>query len=201
MISFPDVLRVIIISVGIGGGDCSFPYWYLLLDMWSPVAYLWASLKTLVCSGSDKVWLNKTMMSFHVKSKAKVICWKISMNLPDIHLYSFPGLVWSILVLRGRRVYGPGLVRILLQFQLRDILELAFVEEVLPDMGARSDTRKKHQATWELWEVSLHGGRCSFSWLSVPDTICLVGSLLGHTTIPYLRQSSFISLSLKKMWI
>ena len=33
----------------------------------------------------------------------------------------------------------------------------------------------------------------SFSWLSVPNTICLVGALLGHTTIPYLRQSSFIS--------
>ena len=32
-----------------------------------------------------------------------------------------------------------------------------------------------------------------FSWLSVPKTICLVGSLLGHTTIPYLRHSSFIS--------
>ena len=40
----------------------------------------------------------------------------------------------------------------------------------------------------------------SFSWLPVPNTICLVGSLLGHTTIPYLRQSSFISLSQKKIW-
>ena len=40
----------------------------------------------------------------------------------------------------------------------------------------------------------------SFSWLSVPKTICLVDSLLGHTTIPYLRQSSFISLSWKKIW-
>ena len=29
-----------------------------------------------------------------------------------------------------------------------------------------------------------------FLWLPVPDTICLVGSLLGGTTIPYLRQSS-----------
>ena len=28
----------------------------------------------------------------------------------------------------------------------------------------------------------------SFSWLSVPNTICLVRSLLGHTTIPYLTQ-------------
>ena len=37
----------------------------------------------------------------------------------------------------------------------------------------------------------------SFSWLPVPNTICLVGSLLGHTTIPYLRQSSFISLRRK----
>ena len=28
----------------------------------------------------------------------------------------------------------------------------------------------------------------SFSWLPVPSTISLVGSLLGHTTIPYLTQ-------------
>ena len=42
------------------------------------------------------------------------------------HLYSFPGLVWSALVLRGRKAYGPALVRILLQFQLRDIFKLAF---------------------------------------------------------------------------
>ena len=44
------------------------------------------------------------------------------------------------------------------------------------------------------------GGGGSFSWLSGPNTLCLVGSLLGHTTIPYLRQSSFISLSPKKIW-
>ena len=59
------------------------------------------------------------------------------------------------------------MVQILLQFQLRDILKLAFVEGVLPDMGAHLDTRKEHQATWELWEapislgtweVSLYGG-------------------------------------------
>ena len=43
----------------------------------------------------------------------------------------------------------------------------------------------------------LQGGY--FSWLPVPNTICLVGALLGHTTIPYLRQSSFISLSQKKI--
>ena len=48
------------------------------------------------------------------------------------------------------------LVRILLQFQLRDILELAFVEEVLPDIGAHLGMRKEHQATRKLWEVSLH---------------------------------------------
>ena len=63
-----------------------------------------------------------------------------------------------MLVLRGRRAYGPGLVRILLQFQLRDILELAFVEGVLLDTGACLDTRKKHQATRELWEVGGGGG-------------------------------------------
>ena len=72
------------------------------------------------------------------------------------HLYSFSGLVLSVLVLSGRRTYGPRLVQILLQFQLRDILELAFVKGVLPDMGACLDTRKEPQATRGLWEVSLH---------------------------------------------
>ena len=81
------------------------------------------------------------------------------------HLYSFPGLVRSVLVLRGKRVYGPRLVRILLQFQLRDILELASVEWVLPDMGAHLDTRKENQATGEPSEVSLHRG--------VPSLGCL----------------------------
>ena len=42
--------------------------------------------------------------------------------------------------------------------------------------------------------------RGSSSWLPVPNTICLVSSLLGRTTIPYLRHSSFISLSQKKIW-
>ena len=51
------------------------------------------------------------------------------------HLHSFPGLVWSVLLVRGRRAYGLQLVRILLQFQLRDILKLAFVEGVLLGMG------------------------------------------------------------------
>ena len=57
------------------------------------------------------------------------------------------------------------LVQILLQFQLRDILELAFVEEVLLDTGAHLDTRKEHQATQEPWEVSLHRG--------LPSLCCL----------------------------
>ena len=87
------------------------------------------------------------------------------------------------------------MVQILLQLHLRDILELASVEWVLPDMGARLDTRKENQATQEPSEVNLHRGG-SFSWLSVPNTILLVGSLLGHT-IPYLRQSSFVSLRKK----
>ena len=29
----------------------------------------------------------------------------------------------------------------------------------------------------------------SFSWLSVPSTICLVGPLLGRTTIQFLREN------------
>ena len=36
-----------------------------------------------------------------------------------------------------------------------------------------------------------------FLFLYVPNTIYLIGSLLGHTTILYLRQSSFISLRRK----
>ena len=81
------------------------------------------------------------------------------------HLYSFPGLVGSVLVLRGRRAYGPGLVRILLQFQLRDILKLAFVEGVLLDMGAYLDTRKKHQTVQELWEAPVFWGAWEVSLL------------------------------------
>ena len=71
------------------------------------------------------------------------------------HLYSFSGLVLSVLVLSGRRTYGPRLVQILLQFQLRDILVLVFVDGVLP--GAHLDTRREHQAPREPWKVSLHG--------------------------------------------
>ena len=117
------------------------------------------------------------------------------------HLYSFPGLVCSVLVLKGRRAYGPEVVQILLQFQLRDILELAFVEGVLWDMEASLDTRKKHQTTRELWEAPVFWGAWevahlggSFSWLPVPNTICLVGSLLRSTTIPYLKHRSLILL-------
>ena len=113
------------------------------------------------------------------------------------HLDSFTGLVLSVLVLSGRRTYGPRLVQILPQFQLRDILELAFVEAVLPDMGAQLETRKEHQATREPWEVSLHGRLPPLGCL-MPNTICL--SVLGDTTIPYLRQSSFITLRWKKIW-
>ena len=40
----------------------------------------------------------------------------------------------------------------------------------------------------------------SLSWLFVLNSICLVGLVLGHTTTPYLRQNSFISLSWKKIW-
>ena len=57
------------------------------------------------------------------------------------------------------------LVCTFLQFQLKDILKLAFVEGVLPDMGALLDTRKEYQATREPWEVSLHGGLPSLGCL------------------------------------
>ena len=70
-----------------------------------------------------------------------------------------------ILVLTGRRGYGPRLVRILLHFQLRDILELAFVDGVFPDMGVYLDTRKAHQATREPWEVEPSWGLLSLGCL------------------------------------
>ena len=62
---------------------------------------------------------------------------------------------------------APGLVLILLQFQLRNILKLAFVEGVLPDMGAHLDTRKEQQATREPREMGLHRG------LPSPGCLCL----------------------------
>ena len=79
--------------------------------------------------------------------------------------------VWVICIasqvlfdLSWRTAYGSGLVQIL-QFQLGDILKLASVEGVLPDMGAHLDMRKEHQATWEPWEVSFHRGLPSLSYL------------------------------------
>ena len=53
--------------------------------------------------------------------------------------------------LREKRAYEPG--------------QLAFVEGLLPDMGARSDRRKAHQATLEPWEVSPHRGLLSLGCL------------------------------------
>ena len=50
-------------------------------------------------------------------------------------------------------------------FQLTNILELAFVEGVLMDMGTHLDTRKENQATQQLWEVSLHWGVLSLGCL------------------------------------
>ena len=108
------------------------PTGYLLLDMWSPIAYLWASFKTLACSGSDKVGLNRTIMSFHINSKVKVMCWNIDIFACFICIAS--QILFDLsLLLRGIRAYGRGLDQILLQFQLRDILELAFVEGMGPD--------------------------------------------------------------------
>ena len=72
--------------------------------------------------------------------------------------------------------YGPGLVRILLQLQLRDILELAFVEGVFLDIGTRiySDTRKEHQATQELWKAPVSLGVWEVSlYRGVPSLGCL----------------------------
>ena len=76
------------------------PTGYLLLDMWSPEAYFWASFKTLTYWESDKDWLNITMVSFHINKKPKE---SIEMYLYICleHLYSFQGVAWSILVLRG----------------------------------------------------------------------------------------------------
>ena len=75
-------------------------------------------------------------------------------------IYILAWVIWIasqvLFDLSWRRAYGPGLVQIL-QFQLGDILILASVEGVLPDMGVCLDTRKEHQAAQEPWEVSLHG--------------------------------------------
>ena len=49
--------------------------------------------------------------------------------------------------------------------KVSSILELSFVEGVLPDMGARLDTRKEHQAPREPWQVTLHGGVLSLGCL------------------------------------
>ena len=122
------------------------------------------------------------------------------------HLFSFPGLVWSVLVLRGR-VYGPGLVWILLQFRLRDIRAGFCGGSALGHGGTFGYKERTPGNSGAVEGSSLFGGMRGeplqgvyFSWLPVTNTICLVGSLLGHTTIPYLRESSFISLSWKKIW-
>ena len=79
---------------------------------------------------------------------------------------------------------------------------------MLWDMGAHLDTRKEHQATWELWEapvslgaweVTLHGGG-SFSWLPVPSTISLERLTFRAYNNPILNTDSFTSLSWKKIW-
>ena len=43
-------------------------------------------------------------------------------------------------------------------FEFSSIFNLAFVEGMLLDMGADLDTRKEHQATWELCEVTFMRG-------------------------------------------
>lgn len=71
-------------------------------------------------------------MSFHVKSKAKVMCWNVDIFACFICIAS--QILFDLsLLLRGIRAYGRGLDQILLQFQLRDILELAFVGGMGPD--------------------------------------------------------------------
>ena len=102
------------------------------------------------------------------------------------HLYSFPDLNWSVLALRGRSTYLPRLVQILLQFQLRNILTLAFVEGVHPNMGhvwilGRST---KQLGSYERWAFT--GG--SFCWLSVLNTICLVCKPFSLLELRQLKQ-------------
>ena len=58
------------------------------------------------------------------------------------------------------------LVCIHLQFQLRDMLVLAFVEWLIPDMGLCLEMRKEHQATQESWNVRLHEGLPSLGCLT-----------------------------------
>ena len=131
------------------------PTGYLLLDMWSPIAYLQASFKTLACSGSDKVGLNRTIMSFHVKSKAKVVleCRYIC----PFHLYSFSDLVWSVFIAkRDKGLWtwvGPNSPPV----STKGHTPVGFCGGDGP-RWTHLDTRKEHQANQEPWEVSLHQG-------------------------------------------
>ena len=92
--------------------------------------------------------------------------------LECIYIFAWIICIASKICLSSKREKGlwTQLVRILLQFQLRDILELAFVEGVLPDMGACFDTKKEHQATRELWKLNLHSGVPSLGCLCL--TLC-----------------------------
>ena len=55
----------------------------------------------------------------------------------------------------------------------KDILELAFVEGVLTDMGAHLDTRKHHQTIRELREAPASGGMGGEPLGGVPPLGCL----------------------------
>ena len=98
-----------------------------------------------------------TMMSFHVKSKAKVICWNVSIYFPG----SSVKLPRSCLIcLSSKREKGlwTGVGRNSPPVSTKGHTRAGFCGGAAPDMGACLDTRKEHQATRELWEVSLHEG-------------------------------------------
>ena len=110
------------------------------------------------------------------------------------HLDSFPGLVWSVLEKGLWTWVGPNS-----PVSTRGHTHIGFCGGGAPRYGGMfgykegapgSSGAMGGEPSWEA----------SFSWLFVPNTTCLVGSLLGYTAIQYLRQSSFVSLSGKKIW-
>ena len=110
------------------------------------------------------------------------------------HLDSFPGLVLSVLEKGLWTWVGPNS-----PVSTRGHTHIGFCGGGAPRYGGMfgykegapgSSGAMGGEPSWEA----------SFSWLSVPHTICLVGSLLGCMTIPYLRQSSFIFLRWEKTW-
>ena len=88
-------------------------------------------------------------MSFHVKSKAKVICWNVSIYFPG----SSVKLPRSCLIcLSSKREkglctrVGPNSPPV----STKGHTQVGFCGGGTPEYGSRLDPRKEHQATWKL---------------------------------------------------